>query len=86
LLNHRVRGGLVECVECGDRHPYRRRRGERGASVCRRCGHRAYRRGQAASGPHPFGPVSKASLLRRFRITERTLDRILTFPLPTPTA
>ncbi len=79
---HKVRGGLVECLGCGHRHRYvSRPRDEHGLSCCRKCGGRAHRAVPENIKLKPFGRISKAGLLRRFRVSKRRLDRILAFRL-----
>lgn len=80
---HKVRGSLVECVECGYRHRYLGRpRDEHGISRCRRCSCLTYRTVPEEIAFRPFGKVTRSGLQRRFRLSKRYLDRVLAVPLP----
>lgn len=84
-VGHKVRGSRVDCPSCGLRHVYHRRpRDERGLSYCRRCGERTHRSVPDTPGFQELklATITKAWLRRRFRVSRRTLDRILSVPLP----
>jgi hypothetical protein len=63
---------------------HRRPRDDRGLSYCRRCGERTHRSVPDATRFRELKPatITKVWLRRRFRVSRRTLDRILSIPLP----
>jgi hypothetical protein len=79
---NRVRGQVVDCVQCGSRHPaHRRVEDERGRRHCRRCGALAFRPVEPKIEFRPL-TITKTGLQRRFRISRRALQRILSAPVP----
>ena len=75
---HKVRGGLAKCVKCGKEDRYLGRpRNQKGVTTCRQCGNPTYQRIQGEIPTKPFGPISKAALRRRFRISRPYLEKIL---------
>ena len=75
--------GWVDCESCGYRHSLRRRpRDERGISYCSRCGGQAHRRVPEQVVLKPIGRITKASLRRRFKLSIRQLDKIISISSP----
>lgn len=80
---HKVCGSLVECPRCGHQHPHHSRaRDEHGFTRCRKCGEGTHRDVRERLDRKPFGRITKTGLLRRFRLSERNLDRVLAEPFP----
>jgi hypothetical protein len=77
-LNSKSRGGIVVCTECLYRHPaLRRPRDERGVGHCPRCKALPHRDVTRPFSTKNFGVISKVALSRRFRVSRRHVDWIV---------
>ena len=77
-LPTKVRGGLSVCAQCGHKHRTLSRIDSDGRSRgCPRCGDRTHKRIQPKIEFLPFGRITQVELRRRFKVSERQLQRIL---------